>query len=87
MLWPEDMPADKTLIVLSAHDDLVPVALVARQLEAADAEEVGGPRARVLLHPTAGHGGFLVDAPFQVTFSMSSIVSQTHRAQAMAEPR
>ena len=23
MLWPEDMPADATVIVLSTHDDLV----------------------------------------------------------------
>ncbi len=60
MLWPDDMPKDATVIVLSAHDDLVPVGLVRKQLEAA------GSSARVLLHPTAGHGGFLVDLPFQV---------------------
>lgn len=61
MLWPEDMPKD-TLIALSQHDDLVPVGLVKRQLEAANS------KARVLLHPTASHGGFLLDVPFQVGF-------------------
>jgi hypothetical protein len=66
MLWPEDMPRGRTLVVLSAHDDLVPVELVSRQLAAAAAADGGRPRARVLLHPTAGHGGFLVDQPFQV---------------------
>lgn len=75
MLWPEDMPRDRTLVVLSAHDDLVPVELVSRQLEAAAEADGGRPRARVLLHPTAGHGGFLVDLPFQVLRGKS--VSET----------
>jgi homoserine acetyltransferase len=74
MLWPEDMPAGKTLVVLSTHDDLVPVDLVSRQLEAAT-EAAGAPCARVLVHPTAGHGGFLVDVPFQVSFRASVVAA------------
>ena len=49
MLWPEDMPAAST-ISLSANDDLVPCDLVRAQMEAS-------PKgAKVLVHPTAGHG-------------------------------
>ena len=58
MLWPCDMPAH-ALVVLSHNDDLVPSPLVAAQLAQQHAN------ATVLYHPTAGHGGFLVDLPFQ----------------------
>lgn len=58
MLWPEDMPAAST-VSLSAHDDLVPCELVHAQLKAA------ANGAKVLVHPTAGHGGYLVDHKYQ----------------------
>ena len=58
MLWPEDMPAN-SLVVLSHNDDLVPSPLVAAHLAESH------PGAVVLYHPTAGHGGFLLDRPFQ----------------------
>ena len=58
MLWPEDMPASCT-VSLSANDDLVPCELVHAQLKAA----TNG--AKVLVHPTAGHGGYLVDHEYQ----------------------
>lgn len=58
MLWPEDMPA-ATTVSLSAKDDLVPCDLVHAQLKAA-ANDV-----KVLVHPTAGHGGYLVDHEYQ----------------------
>ena len=58
MLWPEDMPTN-SLVVLSHNDDLVPSPLVAAHLAEAH------PTACVLYHPTAGHGGFLLDLPFQ----------------------
>ena len=84
MLWPEDMPRGRTLVVLSAHDDLVPVELVSRQLEAAAEADGGRPRARVLLHPTAGHGGFLVDQPFQVP-GQNSVLERSSRVQSLAD--
>lgn len=58
MLWPEDMPAH-ALVVLSHEDDLVPAPLVAKHIEQSHS------RALVMYHPTAGHGGFLADFPFQ----------------------
>ena len=58
MLWPEDMP-QATTVSLSAYDDLVPKDLVLAQLEASPLP------ANVLVHPTAGHGGYLLDQQFQ----------------------
>ena len=58
MLWPEDMPP-ATTISLSAHDDLVPRDLVLAQLEASPLP------AKVMVHPTAGHGGYLLDQQWQ----------------------
>lgn len=58
MLWPEDMPPH-ALVILSDADDLVPSALVAKHIS--DAHTT----ATVMYHPTAGHGGFLVDLPWQ----------------------
>ena len=60
MLWPEDMP-QATTVSLSANDDLVPRDLVLAQLEASPLP------ANVILHPTAGHGGYLLDQQFQET--------------------
>jgi len=57
-LWPHDMPA-ATLVALAHGDDLVPSPLVARHLAAS------APGARVLYHPTAGHGGVLLDWAWQ----------------------
>lgn len=57
-LWPEDMP-DRALVVLAQEDDLVPATLVATQLK------LHAPGAKVMHHPTAGHGGFLLDLPWQ----------------------
>ena len=58
MLWPEDMPK-ATTVSLSANDDLVPKDLVLAQLEAS-------PLAiKIIMHPTAGHGGYLLDQQFQ----------------------
>ena len=59
MLWPEDMP-QATTVSLSANDDLVPKDLVVAQLEASPLP------ANVIVHPTAGHGGYLLDQQFQV---------------------
>lgn len=58
MLWPEDMPA-ATVIALSHDDDLVPSPLVAAHLATA------APGVQVLYHPTASHGGVLLDFAFQ----------------------
>ncbi len=58
ILWPEDMPAH-ALIALSDKDDLVPSPLVAKHISDAH------PTATVMYHPTAGHGGFLIDVPWQ----------------------
>ena len=58
MLWPEDMP-QATTVSLSAYDDLVPADLVKAQLEASPLP------ANVLVHPTAGHGGYLLDQQYQ----------------------
>ena len=57
ILWPEDMPG-RTLLALSALDDLVPSTLVVSQCQQAESA------ATLLLHPTAGHGGQLIDAAF-----------------------
>jgi hypothetical protein len=57
MLWPEDLPRgrrSRTLIALSALDDLVPCALVRRQF--------AGSRATVVENAALPHGGFLLDA-------------------------
>lgn len=58
MLWPEDMP-QATTVSLSANDDLVPKDLVVAQLEASPLP------AKIIVHPTAGHGGYLLDQQFQ----------------------
>lgn len=58
MLWPEDMP-QATTVSLSANDDLVPRDLVVAQLEASPLP------AKVMVHPTAGHGGYLLDQQYQ----------------------
>ena len=58
MLWPEDLP-QRALIAAACQDDLVPAEMVARQLHLAQHSAV------VMLHPTACHGGFLLDAEFQ----------------------
>lgn len=58
MLWPEDMPP-ATVIALSHDDDLVPSPLVAAHLATA------APGVQVLYHPTASHGGVLLDFAFQ----------------------
>lgn len=58
MLWPQDMPAH-ALVALSEKDDLVPAPLVAKHILDAHAT------ASVMYHPTAGHGGFLIDLPWQ----------------------
>ncbi|BDA49445.1 hypothetical protein COCOBI_14-0620 [Coccomyxa sp. Obi] len=58
ILWPEDMPAH-ALVALSDKDDLVPSPLVAKHISDAH------PTATVMYHPTAGHGGFLIDIPWQ----------------------
>ena len=58
MLWPEDLPA-RTVIAASCNDDLVPAEMVSRQLRAAKSSAI------MMLHPTACHGGFLVDSEFQ----------------------
>ena len=60
MLWPDDMPS-RTVVALSHDDDLVPSPLVAAHLAHAS------PSTRVLYHPTAGHGGMLLDLRFQRT--------------------
>jgi hypothetical protein len=60
MLWPEDMPRH-ALVALSERDDLVPSPLVAKHISDAH------PTATVMYHPTAGHGGFLIDLPWQRT--------------------
>lgn len=57
-LWAADLPRH-ALIVLSHADDLVPAPLVAAHV----AESA--PSASIMYHPTAGHGGFLADLPFQ----------------------
>ena len=57
ILWPHDMP-QRTLLALSAQDDLVPSTLVVGQCH-----QAASP-ARLLLHPTAGHGGQLMDSAF-----------------------
>jgi hypothetical protein len=57
-LWPEDMP-EKVLVVLAEDDDLVPSQLVATQLKRHCSA------AQIMHHPTAGHGGFLLDFPWQ----------------------
>lgn len=58
ILWPEDMPAH-ALVALSDKDDLVPSSLVAKHISDTH------PTATVMYHPTAGHGGFLIDLPWQ----------------------
>ena len=45
--------------MLSHADDLVPAPLVAAHVSES------APDASIMYHPTAGHGGFLADLPFQ----------------------
>lgn len=67
MLWPEDMP-QTTTVSLSANDDLVPKDLVVAQLKASPLP------ARVMVHPTAGHGGYLLDQQYQ-----ESLITEVQR--------
>ncbi|KFM26926.1 hypothetical protein F751_4987 [Auxenochlorella protothecoides] len=53
MLWPDDIP-ERCLVVVSGLDDLVPSALVVRQLQAAKHP------AKIMHHPLLGHGGILL---------------------------
>jgi hypothetical protein len=62
---PDDMPCGEPLVVLFAHDDLVAVSRVFWQLEAAAEADRGRPRARMLLHPIAGHGASWSTCPFR----------------------
>jgi hypothetical protein len=74
-LWPQDMPA-ATLVALAHGDDLVPSPLVARHLAAS------APGARVLYHPTAGHGGVLLDWEWQAGLveAMGDLLDAPHGA-------
>lgn len=58
MLWPEDMEGAKAIVVLSFNDDLVPVHQVIAQMKEVRSVEL-------ITHPSAGHGGFLMDQQFQ----------------------
>ncbi len=58
MLWPQEMPA-QSLVVMSAHDDLVPWRMVKQQLDLANHP------ARIMVNPSMGHGGFLVSHSWQ----------------------
>lgn len=58
MLWPEDMP-DTCTVSLSAKDSLVPFDLVHAQIKAA------ATNIKVIVHRTAGHGAYLLDAQYQ----------------------
>lgn len=58
MLWPEDMPAACT-VSISANDNLVPFDLVRAQIKAAETSP------KVIVHPTAGHGAYLLDGKYQ----------------------
>ena len=58
MLWPEEMPA-KSIVSVSANDDLVPAKLVAQHLRTAKSPAV------VMTHPTAAHGGIFLDNTYQ----------------------
>lgn len=58
MLWPNELP-NPSVLVLSAKDDLVPCALVQKQLESAPSY------VRVLTHPDLFHGHFLFQPTWQ----------------------
>ena len=58
MLWPQEMPSS-SLVVMSAHDDLVPWQMVRQQLANAN------HAARIMVNPDMGHGGFLVSHTWQ----------------------
>ena len=61
MLWPDDIRRKENfcVIVLAGGDDLVPAELVAAQFESAQHP------ARVMLNPTLGHGGLLLDTEWR----------------------
>lgn len=59
-LWGEDLTED-ALVVLAAEDHLVPARLVHRALT------LSKSAARVLHHPTHGHGEFLIDGRWRAT--------------------
>ena len=58
MLWPDDMP-QKSVVSVSAHDDLVPAKLVADHLRCVKSPAI------VMTHPTAAHGGIFLDNAYQ----------------------
>ncbi len=78
MLWPQDMPTF-TLVVLSTMDDLVPFQLVRTQIKAAERP------IKLVEHPTAGHGGFLVDWAFQDRIANLTAVLAKGRRRSMFE--
>ena len=59
MLWPQDMPK-ATTVVFAQNDSLVPLDLAVAQLKASPLD------AKLIVHPTATHGGFLLDHFFQL---------------------
>ena len=72
MLWPQDMPKAST-VSISANDSLVPFDLVRAQLQNASSGT------KVLIHPTAGHGAYLLDGKYQKTLALEvkSLASRT----------
>ncbi|DBA90114.1 TPA: hypothetical protein ACH3X1_003430 [Trebouxia sp. C0004] len=59
MLWPQDMPK-ATTVVFAQNDSLVPLDLAVAQLKASCLD------VKLIVHPTATHGGFLLDHLFQL---------------------
>ncbi len=59
MLWPQDMPK-ATTVVFAQNDSLVPLDLAVAQLKASPLD------VKLIVHPTATHGGFLLDHLFQL---------------------
>ena len=59
MLWPQDMPK-ATTVVFAQNDSLVPLDLAIAQMKASSLD------AKLIVHPTATHGGFLLDHFFQL---------------------
>lgn len=58
MLWPHQMP-DKSLVVMSGKDVLVPWRMAQQQLALANHP------AKVMIHPDMAHGGFLLKQAWQ----------------------
>ncbi len=59
MLWPQDMPK-ATTVVFAQNDSLVPLDLAIAQLKVSPLD------VKLIVHPTATHGGFLLDHFFQL---------------------